>query len=480
MLVVSRLLPLALLAALALLLSGCGGETSSNAAAVSADVAELVPADAQLVLALETDPESEQWRRAEALLDRFPGKQALFGELSSDLSDEGISFEDDVLPAVGDQTYVVIGDVHAKDSVLITQPRDPAKLAELLRKSDEPSATRELNGWTLVAENDEALAAYGQDGEKLADADWFADAQDRVAEEALVTMLVNGPAVQRAAEAAGSGRCATIEQGELDYAVGTVTAEDDGVRLLLAASGEGAEELVGENTLLEHVPSGALVYLGAPGLDATRLGLTDQLRCALDAGAPIDPEALLGTSLEDVLDLFAGGLAAWVRPAALIPEVGLLLEPEDAERAVEVIDTLVERGGGFFDVEATTTQVGDIEARELRVGPVIIRYGAGDGRVVITTATSGFDALTGEGGSLEDDEAFRDAREAAGVGDDAEVFAYADIDRLVELVTTLAAFGDSDLPAEVEANLEPLESVVAWGDLTDPNEPEAGVFLAIR
>lgn len=480
MLVVSRLLPLALLAALALLLSGCGGESSNSAAAVSADVAEFVPADAQLVFALETDPESEQWRQAEALLDRFPGSAALFGELSRELSDEGLSFEDDVLPAVGDETYVVIRDVNAKDVVLITQPRDPAKLAELLRKSDEPSATRELNGWTLVAEDDEALAAFGEGGESLADADWFADAQDRVDEEALVTMLVNGAAVQQAAEAGGSERCATAEQGELDYAVGTVTAEDDGLRLLLAASGEGAEELVGESTLLEHVPSGALVYLGAPGFDATRLGLTDQLRCALDAGGPLDAEALLGTSFEDVLDLFAGGFAAWVRPAALIPEVGLLLEPEDEERAVELIDTLVERAGGFFGVEAMPRRVGDVEARELRLGPVTIQYGAGDGRVVITTATSGFDALTGEGGSLEDDEAFRDARDAAGIGDDAKVFGYADIDRVVELLTALAAFGESDLPAEVEANLEPLESVVAWGDLTDPNEPEAGVFLAIR
>jgi len=189
---------------------------------------------------------------------------------------------------------------------------------------------------------------------------------------------------------------------------------------------------------------------------------------------------LLGTSFEDVLDLFAGGFAAWVRPAALIPEIGLLLEPEDEERAVELLDTLVERAGGFFGVEAMPRRVGDVEARELRLGPVTIQYGAGDGRVVITTATSGFDALTGEGGSLEDDEAFRDARDAAGIGDDAEVFAYADIDRVVELLTALAAFGESDLPAEVEANLEPLESVVAWGDLTDPNEPEAGVFLAIR
>ena len=404
----TRFAPIALLAALALLLAGCGGSDSTNAAAVAGEVAEIVPADVQLVFVVETDPESEQWRRADELLDRFPGKGRLFEALEEELSQEGLSFGDDVLPALGDETYVVLRDVSEDEVVVITKPRDPAKLAELLRESDEPSATREVDGWTLVAENEAILDAFGEDGDRLAHADWFADAQDRVEDDALVTMLVNGAAAQKASEASVPERCRSAQEGELDA------------------------------------------------------------------------EAVLGTSLEDVLDLFAGGLAAWVRPAALIPEISVLLEPEDDARAVELLDTLVERAGGFLGVEASPRRVGDVEARELRVGPVTILYGAGDGRLVVTTASSGFESLSGDGGSLEDDEAFRDARDAAGIGDDAEVYAYVDLDRVVELLTAVAAFSEESVPDEVRANLEPLDTVVAWGDLGDPNEPEAGVFLAIR
>lgn len=477
----SRALIASLAAALALVAAGCGGSGSAGTA-VAAEVADLVPASVPVVLALETDPESEQWRQASALLDLFPGKAKLLEELRSELESDGMSLEGDLLPALGDETYVVVtGLDDDADAVVITQPRDPAKLAQLLGDADEPSATRELNGWTLIAEDDEALAPFGEGGERLTDADWFDDAQERVEGGALVTFLGNGAAIQEEAFAATAGPCPPPERkAELDYVVGTLTAEDDGVRLLFAASGDGAEDLVGDETLLDHVPAGTLAYFGAPSFDVAALGLTDQLRCQLDgAGAP-DAEGLLGVSYDDVLDLFAGGFALSARPSALIPEVTLLLAPEDEERALELLDSLAERAGSFLGAEARTRRVGDVDARELRLGPVTILYGSGDGRVAITTAPTGFDGLTGEGDSLEDDEAFRRARDAAGIGDEEAVFAYVDLDRVLELVGTVAAFSDEEIPAEVQANLEPLESLLAWGDVSDPNEPELGLFLALR
>src|SRR5687767_3392321 len=96
-----RRLALLLIAALALLLPGCGG-SENTAASGAAEVAAIVPADAPLLLAFETDPESEQWRQAEELLDRFPGKDRLLDELRRALAQEGISVEGDVLPALGD------------------------------------------------------------------------------------------------------------------------------------------------------------------------------------------------------------------------------------------------------------------------------------------------------------------------------------------------------------------------------------------
>jgi hypothetical protein len=467
----SRALVTALLASAALLVAGCGG-TGTSASAVAGGVAEIVPADAPLLVAIETDPDSEQWERASALLDRFPGKSTLLDELREELEQDGVSLEGDLLQALGDETYVVVTDLEDDDAVLITQPRDPARLAELLRESDEPSATRELNGWTLISEDEETLALFGEGGDRLDGADWFGDAQERVEEDALVTLLVSGAALEQAAT--------ECEQPQLDYVAGTITAEDDGVRLRFAAAGEGAEGLGGGDTLLEHVPSGAIVYLGSPSFDVAGLGLADQLRCALDESGAPDAEGLLGVSYDDVLDLFAGGFALSVRPAALVPEVTVLLEPADEARAIELLDTLVERAGGFLGAEASTRRIGDVEARELRLGPVTILYGSGDGRVVVTSSEGGFDAITGAGESLEDDEAFRDARDAAGVGEGADVVGYVDLNRVLELLSVAAGFADEELPANVRANLEPLESVLAWSDASDENAPEFGMFVAIR
>lgn len=472
---------LLLLAALAVLLAGCGG-SENTAASDASEVAGIVPADAPVLVALETDPESEQWQQADQLLDRFPGRDELFAELNDELSAEGLTFESDLLPALGDDTYVVFLDLDDdSDVVLITKPRDPQKLEELLRESDEPAETRDVDGWTLVAESQEVLDRFGADGDNLDESDWFVDAQDRVEEEALATVYVNGAALQAASVSSVPEGCETPEAaGRLDFAVGTLLAQADGVRLLFEAAGDGAAELVGDETLLAHVPPRALAYVGAPGFDTAALGLGGQLRCALDEADAPDLESVVGVSYDDVVALFAGGFAFYTAPGLLIPEVTLLLEPEDEVRALETLDRLAETAGSFLEAETGTRRVGETDARELKLGPVSILYGSGDGRVVVTTAPVGFDALRDGGDSLEDDEQFKAARDAAGIGDDAQVYAYLDLNGLVDLIGTISALSDEEVPPDVQANLEPLESLIAWGDVSDADEPEFGLFLAIR
>ena len=63
----SRVLASALLAALALALAACGG-TGASAAAVAGDVAGIVPADAPLLLAIETESAMPRVRSTTASL----------------------------------------------------------------------------------------------------------------------------------------------------------------------------------------------------------------------------------------------------------------------------------------------------------------------------------------------------------------------------------------------------------------------------
>ncbi len=60
------------------------------------------------------------------------------------------------------------------------------------------------------------------------------------------------------------------------------------------------------------------------------------------------------------------------------------------------------------------------------------------------------------------------------------MFVYLDLQELIELAEVLAGLSNQSVPADVLENLEPLESLLVWGDLSDPNDVEAGAFLAIR
>jgi len=471
---------IAISALLCLAAVGCGGSTSTSGS-IAADVAGVVPATAPILIAFETDPSSEQWKQADELLGKFPGKGRLLTEVRNGLAEEGIDLDGELLPAFGTETYIVVLDFEngGENVVALTKPRDQAKLTQLLKESDEKAVTREIDGWTAIAGTEATLDRFAQAGEKLVDADWFGEAQERVEEDALVTFFANGAPITEALQESLPENCdLTGEQGTLRYAAGTMTAADNGLRMRFAAQSEGAKQGLEGESLLSQVPSGAYAYLGSPAFDAAGLGLSEQLRCALESGGIPDVEDELGVRYEEILDLFAGGLGLYLRPAALIPEITLLLDPADDAKSLEVLDALAEKATDFGGKLQRTT-VSGTEAREVRVGPVSILYGANDGHIAVTTARAGIEALAEGGPSLADDEAFKDATGAAGVGENDEVFAYLDLRRIVDLADDIAGLAEEDLPREARENLEPLESFVLWGDASDPNDVEVGAFLEI-
>ena len=471
---------IALLALLSVAGAGCGGGSTTTAGSAAGDVAGIVPASAPVLIALETDPESEQWQQADELLSKFPGKDRLLAEVRKGLAEEGIDVDDELLPALGDETYIVVLDLEdgGNNVVVLTKPRDKEKLTQLLKEADDDSVTREIDGWTAISESTTTLDRFAAAGDKLADADWFGEAQGRVEEDALVTFFANGAPITEAMRKSLPSDCdVSAQQGELRYAAGTMTAADDGLRMKFAAKSEGAKQGVSGESLLSEVPSGAYAYLGSPGFDTSGLGLTEQIRCALGSGGIPDVESQLGVTYDEILDLFAGGLGLYVRPAALIPEITLLLDPKDDAKSLDVLDTLAEKAAGL-GVKVQRTTVAGTEAREVQLGPVSILYGADNGYVAVTTARAGIEALAEGGPSLADDEAFKAATDAAGVGDE-EVFAYLDLRRIVDLADDIAGFAEQDLPREVQENLEPLESFLLWGDASDSNDVEIGAFLQI-
>ena len=148
-----RLAFVALLATAALA-SGCGG-----AAAQIPESASLAPADAVVFARITTDDDSSQWQKAERVLERIPGvRDTLVSAIEQRLSDEGLDWETDVAPALGDEV-VVVATAKLRPIVLL-QPDSEEKLAALLAKSDEAPARGEVDGWVALAEKDTDLADY--------------------------------------------------------------------------------------------------------------------------------------------------------------------------------------------------------------------------------------------------------------------------------------------------------------------------------
>jgi hypothetical protein len=434
----------ALLAAFTLV-TACGG---SNVGAGPASSAGLLKPGALVYWQTVSDPDSAQWEQAEDLLARFPDGDRWLAQLKRDLQDEGVTWEEDVKPALGPVVDVVVYDGGGRKSpavVGLTNPEDKDKLLALVRKlnkrSDEPAVTRVVGDWVAISDREESIdaALKEQGGQTLADDDTFNSALEGLPDDALSHVYVD-PA--RAIEfGADKKRNALSLLGldALDFAGAWVKAKEDAAELAVTARGEGTDRLFGtgqpySSELLDKVPDDAFAFLSFQG-DGLRRQLEAIRGNSLFAKGLRELEREYGIELDEVLPLLAGEVAFYARPGLLMPEFTLLL--------------------------ATTNEVGTRAAveRVLRRVPDEPRLSVRtlDGIVVVSTAHDPADDLGESGDKLPDEDAFKDALEAAEVPEQYTGLAYVDLTKVAGLI---AAFADS---AEVRRNLEPLRSLVAFG-----------------
>lgn len=482
-----------LLACLALLgAAGCGAQDEAGIPAG----AELVPADAPLFVAVNTDFDSGQWEQAGDLLDEFPDGVDLRAFIIDELSREGVDLED-VQAAVGPQVNVVWLDARDDESFVgMTQPEDADRLRELFLSTGEELVFRDVEDWTAFADDErylDALAA-GLDEGSLAEDAAFVDAMARVAEDALVRGYFNGPAASPAVEEGVGldvGALADLlPGGGVPWVSFSASAEDRGGRIEAAVGFAGDPEgYVGpsyEASLPDVVPAGALAYVSFNDLE----GQLSKLR---DVFASVEPdierdigrfESEIGVSLEeDVGPLLAGEGALYVRQGAFIPEVTLVLEVENEEEAMTTLDDLVEGLGDTVDLGTPQpAEIAGVQARQVDISPpVALYYAAFDGRLVVTTQRAGIEDLREDDDRLADDELFRDALEDADMPGETVGFLFVNLRETIPYVFGLIGgfVGDGGgVPDEVRRNVEPLEHLVVYGT-RDGDVLELSAFLAI-
>jgi Protein of unknown function (DUF3352) len=473
------------------LLAGCGGSDTGS----TTDSATMAPKGAGLYLSVDTNREGDQWKSLEAVVEKIPGGREGFDRLLAELTeDSGVDFENDLLPALGDEVVVVLP-AGSANPVGLAQPDDEEKLEDLAERSDADLVFRSVEGWTAIAESDAALDAYEQALERgrLADETAFSEAMGDLPMDTLLRAYVRGEGLEgvlgRAQSSAlGSlGQLGSLAQGGTPSAaaLGTiglaVAAEKDGIRVEGSIRQEGMPASFSP-TLLPKVPDGAFLAVTVKGGRA----LSEQLRKAIAGNEEVlrQFEQLSGVSLDDLLELFEGEAVFYARSGLPIPELTLGVEATGSQ--LETIDAVFQRLAAQSNTQITSTVEDGVPVKVLSVaGGLSVRYAKTGGLVVVTTSRGGVRALTTGGAKLVDDEAFKAAADDVGYDGSTSGFVYVDVDAVVPLLQGLLGIVGGGTPGaasgldQLAQALESLDSIAA-NVSSDGDRARFEAFVRVR
>jgi hypothetical protein len=455
-------LVLAAAAALALSASGCGDGSSPGAAGAS-----VAPASSQAFVTVDTSFDAANWSAGRGLLGKFLDGDRAVEWILGELGANGIDFEADVKPTLGPETDFVALDATREGKIVgLTQPDDPAKLDALLAESDEPLVSREIDGWIAFSDSEANLDEFErlqEEGTLEGDGD-YRKVSGEVADDGLANVYVAGSALD-------STPLAGLFGSDTPSIAFSLDPQEDGIHIEGAASPATGDLFSDEFSaeLPGQVPGGAFLYAGANELER-------QLGTLRDALAEVAPgmerdigraEAEIGVSLdEDVLPLFSAESALYLRPGFPIPEVTIVTQVDDEQSALAVFDKLAGEVAEYYgSAELGSVDIDGVQAKELAVNQLFsVYYAAFDGKLVITTSREGISDLRADDGRLADDEAFKAATEGAGMPDETTGFLYVDLEQALPILSGLMGFSGQATPDWLDRNLEPLQSLVLYGE----------------
>jgi hypothetical protein len=489
-----RGLHLSLLAAFVLAAVGCGGATKKSELPTGAAFA---PASAAVYISGVTDPSSEQWRTADRLLSRFPGRGELLADFQKEMKKEGLTWQRDIKPALGEDINIVWLDfANGGDNLVVyAKPKNEAKFIKLVESGDDPVVHRKIEGWTVLAEKKAQLDRFAsaRSSGSLAEDDTFRSAMEKLPEDAAVRGYVSGKSIDQALEReaardvdAQTFRRVSESFGKLESLVFSASVEDEGVRLE-AASKSDPEPDIGNfsPTLADQLPSGALIYVSFGNLEDFLLGILDSADKNFPGfqGQRAQFEDALGFSLKaDLFPLFSreGGLAVY--RGSPIPGIVFMLDVEgkedNAQNVMRRFGALASLGG---EAQTRTFKVDGVEAREIAfpLEGFSVFSAVDDGKLVVTSTQKRLSDALGGGDKLADDPVYKQARESAEAPDETVGFVYANLrEGLPFLFDAVEASGDQ-VPADARANTKPLESAFLFAK-RDGDRFSLSGFVAIR
>jgi hypothetical protein len=422
----------AALASLALVVTGCGGSSSTGAPGgkLGTDAAQLVPADALAFASVDTDQSSQQWQQLDQLTSGLAARSQLLQKLNAALAQHGLSYEGDVKPALGKELNIAVlkGSGSTTDVVALVKPDDQAKLRALASKFDQGNehyTVEQIGGWSVVGDSADQFAAVraAQSGHSLAATGGFTSAQSQLSGDSIARVYVASGAFAALAKqlpiAAGSAPA---------WAAAKVDVGSDTIRASAAAAGDVVPAPAAAG-LLRDVPSGSALAVAFTG--------GSQLAKALGA---MKTKTL---PLQQLAPLLTGPGVAYVRVNGLVPDLAVELVPADPQAALQRARSVLAGAAG-------------------KLGPLRLTPQLVGGKLVISDSPRAASALRG-GSKLVNDAAFKDALQAAGAPRRTSALVYADMPQLAPFLQVAGqALGGKPIDPTLSDTLSHVGSVVAW------------------
>jgi hypothetical protein len=412
-----------------LAVAGCGGTSTATQSAAGGDAASLVPPDAIAFIRADANLDSAQWRSLKDLVGPI--------DLPSD-------YAQTIKPALGDQLNLgVLGVEQGKpEAIAIVKTNDEAKLRTLASKfdqGDEHYTVERVGEWSVVADSPEAFAAVrsAQSGRSLADVPAFQSATGRLDSNALAAAFVDGARLGSV-----SGKTASVTQllGSPRWVTAQVTAQGDALQLDARAGTPKQGRAAYRPTLLRDVPSGALLAVSFKDANVAlnRLARTSSFRDALT-----ELKEYAGVTAAQLAPALRGEGVYYVTQTTLLPTIVLEMESPNPAATARTLRTIAAN---------LSAKAGNM--LQLKV------FQRGK-RVYLTNAAS---VPSASGGSLVDDNSFKDALAAAGTPAAVDWLGYADVHRLAPIVQVLSQlFGGSASSRQTGQKLDRFGTLVAYG-----------------
>jgi Protein of unknown function (DUF3352) len=515
---------LALLACLvaALALSACGDDDDSGD--LGPDPATMAPADVPFYGEVVVRPEGdmqENFNEISKLSGMDDPGAAITSALDSELSQDGLSYSEDIEPWLGSRVGGFISSVDPSGEqaegaavVAVTDTDEAQSFIDKARESGDATLEEaNYNGTDYLAGDGAAVGISGDflilgteqglkdaidagAGDSLAENSDVSDSLDDAPDDSLFSAYVDTQSIIDLVESSGELPPAQLKQFEqqvAQYEEGPVnfwgTVGDDAISF--AASAPAQTDAPEPSELVASFPSGSWLAFAAPDVGAQLNATLEQFQQGFQAG--LEQADVQGLSTGEIPDPIAeikaatgidlktdlatiGDIGGFVEGSSLLGlGGGIVMETSDEQGTAELVSRLQTALARQRELKITKTDAGfDVTISGAPVGGHVA---VEDGKLVIAAGAATVDDVLEPDEALDESDRFNAAKDA--LGEDVTPSFYLDFLPILQLVeATGEATSDPDYQM-AKPYLDALDFLAA-GNRVDGDRTIASLVLGVR